>query len=85
MVAIYKFEKAAPSVVSLRKKLRDSHAKGHNIVVFERGEQYSKFENDGYGRWRHYGNGLLRAGYRLSNLLDAEWYEARDKGVRFQL
>ena len=81
----HEFGTKSPSVVTLRKLLREYAKAGHTLVIFERGEQQSEFVRVDSGRWYHRGNGLLRAGYRLANILDAEYFEARDAGKPFKL
>lgn len=82
----HSFGDKAPSVPTLRKLLRQDAKAGASLVVFERGEQHSSFERDTHsGRWHHSGNGLLKAGYKLGNVLDSEWYEAQRKGTEFRV
>ena len=80
------FGERAPSVPQLRNLLRKDAKAGATLVVFERGEQASTFELDARtGRWHHAGNGLLKAGYKLGNLLDSEFYKSIREGTAFKL
>jgi hypothetical protein len=70
---IHTFDGKAPSHPTLRKLLRADEKAGATLVIFERGEQCSTFEKM-HGRWYHRGNGLLKAGYKLADELDAIYF-----------
>lgn len=72
----YKFDKRAPSLPTLRKMLKEADDFGDTFVTFEYGEQHSRFEKHN-NRWYHYGNGLLKAAYKLEDELTQKYYEAR--------
>lgn len=80
----HEFGDRAPSVPQLHGMLRKDAKAGATVVIFERGEQYSKFELHG-DRWIHFGNGLLKAGYKLGNALDTDWTVARRTDTAFKL
>ena len=68
----------APSVATLRKHIRTADASGETLVIFDRGEQQSRFEKHD-GRWYHSGNGLLKAGYKLEEVLNHEAQQGRQE------
>lgn len=62
---VHTFEGKAPSMPQLRKLLREADKAGEDFVVFERGEQFGRFQKARNGQWIYAGNGLLRAAWKL--------------------